>query len=463
MKYFATERLGPKQSLTPEGFLLCEGTPIARTGTLFYVESEIKLAPDEGPLDPSPDGLIRAERSQEDVFRAETMASFEGKTVTDDHPPEGVTAKNWRQYAVGHLQNVRRGEGIESDLMLADIVVKDPDAIEAVREGKREVSCGYDFKFQVIGPGRGRQYDIIGNHVALVDQGRCGSRCSIGDKQMSATAKKKTIMDRLLAAVRGKDEAAAKEIVGELVGDSEDIAETSGAGTTSGTNVHIHMPGSGGGEAAATKDEGEAGAKKEADDPLKAINDSISKLGTDIGTRMDGFEQRIGKLEGGGKAADEKSDEDDKKDDDKKDDKKADDKSASAGDSSKLEPTYQDTVSRAEILVPGIELPKFVRGQDAKATSDGLCSFRRKVLDQAYTTDGGKLAIDAMLAGAKLDTKAMACDAVSILFNGASENVKAMNRQRGVITSRIMRGSDTQKGVEISDINKKNREFWGKR
>jgi uncharacterized protein len=36
MKFYVTERIGPKPGFTPEGFLLCEEVPIARVGIMDY-------------------------------------------------------------------------------------------------------------------------------------------------------------------------------------------------------------------------------------------------------------------------------------------------------------------------------------------------------------------------------------------------------------------------------------------
>jgi len=175
--YFSDQNdITKKMSRTPEGFLLCQDVPIARIGEQIY-------GPDETAIDEGPDGLVYIARDEAEVFRPETIASFEGKDVVDDHPEEegAVTPDNWRDLSVGHVQNVRRGEGLDSDYLIADLIIKCPDAIKAVQSGKREVSCGYDAKYEQTAPGRGRQYDIIGNHVALVERGRCGPRCAIRD------------------------------------------------------------------------------------------------------------------------------------------------------------------------------------------------------------------------------------------------------------------------------------------
>ncbi|MCT9017197.1 DUF2213 domain-containing protein, partial [Cupriavidus gilardii] len=71
MRHYTVHRLGPKRALTPEGFLLCEDVPVARTGEMLY-------GPGEVPVEPGPDGLIRISRTPDEVFRPETLASCIG-------------------------------------------------------------------------------------------------------------------------------------------------------------------------------------------------------------------------------------------------------------------------------------------------------------------------------------------------------------------------------------------------
>ena len=67
--------ISPNQLETGEGFLICRNVPIARTGDQEYLASEIGLEVDE---------VITVKREAEDVFSARTLASFEGKPVTND-------------------------------------------------------------------------------------------------------------------------------------------------------------------------------------------------------------------------------------------------------------------------------------------------------------------------------------------------------------------------------------------
>lgn len=175
MRWHVVERLSPRQALTPDGYLIVTDTIIARCGDQIYHHNEV-------PLDPDDDGIITVSRDAAEVFRPEAIASFEGKPITDDHPFEEVTPSNHRDLAVGHVQNVRRGTGDDDDCLVADLVFTDPHVIDKVR-GRRKLalSCGYDAHYEGVGRGRGRQVRISGNHVALVDEGRCGARCTIGD------------------------------------------------------------------------------------------------------------------------------------------------------------------------------------------------------------------------------------------------------------------------------------------
>src|SRR6266496_6280668 len=58
-RFYVEEKLGEKQSLTPEGFLVCHDVPISRVGELVYLAKEL-------PLVPGPDGLIYVDRHAED-------------------------------------------------------------------------------------------------------------------------------------------------------------------------------------------------------------------------------------------------------------------------------------------------------------------------------------------------------------------------------------------------------------
>lgn len=175
--FYTTEKLSLRRSLTPEAFLLVVGVPVARTGTQLYRAGEV-------PIAAGPDGMIYVDRDPDEVFRPQTLASGNGKPLTIDHPFEDVTPDNWRELAMGEASDLRRGDGANDDMVLADFLIKDPATIAAVDAHElTEVSVGYDANYEEIEPGHGRQTNIVINHFALLGPGeaRCGPRCSIGD------------------------------------------------------------------------------------------------------------------------------------------------------------------------------------------------------------------------------------------------------------------------------------------
>lgn len=176
--FFAPERISDTRHKTPEGYLVCLNVPIARTGCMEYLDGEV-----DG-IEAGDDGVITAVRD-ESIFEPATLASFEGKPVTLDHPSGlSVDPDSWQRLAVGVAQNIRRGSGVESDLIIADLLVTDGRAIERIESGDlREVSCGYSAAFEQISKGKARQVGIVGNHVAIVSEGRAGARCSIKDSK----------------------------------------------------------------------------------------------------------------------------------------------------------------------------------------------------------------------------------------------------------------------------------------
>ena len=176
-KAFYGSRISENRIRTPEGFLICKNVPIAKVGTQQYLGEELGLEGYENIL-------VEVVRTEQEVFSPKTIASFEGKPFTDDHPEQSefVTTENYKQYVKGHVTNVRRGEGDFSDKLLADIIVYDKTVIEEIESGrKREISCGYGCDYGINENGNILQINITGNHVALIEEGRAGHSVRILD------------------------------------------------------------------------------------------------------------------------------------------------------------------------------------------------------------------------------------------------------------------------------------------
>lgn len=182
--YFGT-KLSDNMIQTPEGYLVCKNAVLARTGFQEYkgVDLAETEAEDlvEGGLDP--DGIYKVYRPEDEVFRKETLDSFNGKIFTLTHPDELLNIDTVAEHDRGHVLNIRRGDEALEDGnlgMLGDIMVTDKEAVTEILNGLRELSCGYNYHIALRG-GNLIQVDIVGNHVALVKSARAGKVASIKD------------------------------------------------------------------------------------------------------------------------------------------------------------------------------------------------------------------------------------------------------------------------------------------
>lgn len=420
MKFYTVAELGPSRKLTPEGFLLCEGVRLARTGTLLYGAGEV-------PIEPGPDGMVRIERHEAEVFRPETLASINGKPFVDDHPDDDVTPATWRKVACGTILNPRRGTGTEDVFLLGDILVTEPDAIAAIDEGKREISLGYDAAYHQLEPGLGLQRNIIVNHAALVDKGRCGPACAIGDSEMSVTPTKKTVRQVLAELFATKDDAAFAKALDEDMGGLG--GKTDGLG---GTTINLTM---GGGSQTKTPDEA-------SDDPnekrFKGIEDSLKAIGDKLGM--------------GDAAADDPDDDTSTAD--------------AAPDAEALAEMHKSIAANAEILSPGFKVPTLDAKAKAKDAKEQLCKCQRKVLDRAYGTEDGKAAIEPFLAGKTHDFDTLSAATIDAIFNGAATIMGQQNND-GLRSAYIGSGGRTEDGkphpLSPAGVNAANAAFWEKR
>lgn len=158
-----------KPERTSQGFLRADAG-LTRSGIFLYRNQ---------------DGTIRREwRPPDEVFRVDSMASFEDAPVTRGHPKRLIDASTAKQYAVGYVKEAPRQDG---DLVVSRIVVQDAAAIEAVASKQEtNLSCGYVCDYDPT-PGTtpdGERYDgiqrnIRGNHLAILKHGRAGPEASI--------------------------------------------------------------------------------------------------------------------------------------------------------------------------------------------------------------------------------------------------------------------------------------------
>ncbi|HCS9547012.1 MULTISPECIES: DUF2213 domain-containing protein [Citrobacter freundii complex] len=399
MKYFFKTRLGNTRFQLADGSVLFKDVPIGRTGEQEYDATE------RPELMPDARGKVIVRRTPEEVFSERAMASFEGMAVTIGHPRDFngeiifVTPENWRQLANGHIQNVRRGQGSESDLLLADVIVKTPEGLQAIDDGDDEVSCGYDADYEQISPGLANQSAITGNHLALVPNGRAGFRCKIGDAMPSTT---KNWFTRLLKARKTNDAAEMANLIDNppdnMTGDTDDVTSSmTPGGVVINLSPQAPMPAP---TLPVTTD-----AEEDIPEWGKALIAAVAKLTPTAPTTVDEDEDEKGEVEG-----------------------------AVTG----------DAAYRADLIQPGIQLPTKVKPT----------AFKRQILAAADQTLVRSIVGDADVTGLKKAT-------VDMAFNAVSELAK--NRNTAAQTVDSFRTMTTNTTKSIAEINKAAKELWAKR
>lgn len=168
MKVLISEKLSEHKYKTPEGYLICTDAILARTGKQSYTKDELFQDGDNTE--------VNVDRPYDEVMNAKTIASFENKPITFDHPDEDVNVGNYKDYAIGYVRDVHQGKTDKGeDVILGNLVITDQDAINAIEQGDHtDLSCGYDCDIRDDGNGNYSQTNIRGNHLALCEQGRAG-------------------------------------------------------------------------------------------------------------------------------------------------------------------------------------------------------------------------------------------------------------------------------------------------
>lgn len=209
-----------QRTKTPLGFLLVPAT-FSRVGIHDYRAGQIGLT------DRAPDSVVKVYRPPEEVFDAASMATFGRVPVTNDHPGGSgqVTLDNIDSLSVGTSDAEVTRDG---DLMQGTLLITGKRAIADIEAGKTQLSNGYHAMFD-LSPGttpEGEAYDAVqrnikGNHIAIVNSGRGGSRVAIADTGDDSMVKitldgkeyevDQAVADAMTEAEEAKKKKAAKD------------------------------------------------------------------------------------------------------------------------------------------------------------------------------------------------------------------------------------------------------------
>ena len=470
------QKIGRTQALTPEGFLLCTDVPVARIGTMVYGPKETPISVHRAS------GVAYVTRDAEALFADTTLSSAHGKAIVNEHPDVDVHPGNWKELAKGVMLNPRRGVGDDAGLMIADFLVMDAATIRDVQAGKREVSLGYEADYEQTGEGEGRQTNIIVNHVALVDRGRCGPRCAIGDhattslkEKSMGTKTRRRISDKALESLRKVFRDAEEELnaLGNagLDGEGMEGDHPEPDGDEDGTHIHIHndapMAHTGSGE----------------EDPYEQRFQAIEQALQQIMDMLGGGEQQGGEeppmpqAEEGGEPVEARGHDEGMADlpdgggsnddggmlDGGTEGENTRDR-ATVGDSAALERSFRELVADAEILIPGFRVPTFDSRVQRAVTIDSMCNLRRGVLDHLSSTQSGKAIVDNVMPGGRTLDK-LTCAEAAVVFKAAAGAQRIVNNRASVgdNSHRLPNQASAHKPGAIrtlADLNAFNRQYY---
>lgn len=187
----------------------------------------------EGPMRYTRDGETRWEHVDGSEI-AKGAQTFAATPVTDGHPPglKFVTPQAIRDLARGisdtNAQIIEDDEGRVA--LKQTLLIHDPELVEDIKAGKKQISTGRKVDFDP-SPGEfdGIAYDVVqrnlrANHIAIVEEGRCGEACSVLDSLDQEERRLPPDVEECVQSVKeenpGIEKSTAIAICQEQVGDA---------------------------------------------------------------------------------------------------------------------------------------------------------------------------------------------------------------------------------------------------
>lgn len=167
------------------GYLLVKGCPMSTYGIFDYSARQCGETEEENNGDP--DRIVKVFRPESVVSDPQLIASLKLVPFIDEHDylTGDTTAMDAAEEEPGMDPSEKGVDGVtteevffEKDWLRGDLKIFSRRSMQAMKDGKRDLSLGYVCEF-VYEPGewKGQKYDYIqikmrGNHIALVDTGR---------------------------------------------------------------------------------------------------------------------------------------------------------------------------------------------------------------------------------------------------------------------------------------------------
>lgn len=169
--------IGTHRHYDDNGYLYIDESPVLKSGVLEYLGSEIMDK--NGEVDGvkvENDRIYKVYLPLEELERAKD--TFNMKPITDNHTwlgDEGKDAKHYQQGMTGEKSEIK------DNMLYVSMAFTGREIIDDIKNGKVELSASYTNRLE---KSDSPEYDFIardyvGNHIALVDRGRCGENVRV--------------------------------------------------------------------------------------------------------------------------------------------------------------------------------------------------------------------------------------------------------------------------------------------
>lgn len=205
------------------GYLYVDESPILRAGILEYLGQELidGGSPDIDGEPVKPDKVYRVYISPEELNKS--AETFKMLPLVNDHTWLGVEGEDAKDYQEGTTgENIK----VKGNMLYVPLKFTGDEILSELKNGKEELSASYTNK---LSKANSNDYDLLatdikGNHIALVEKGRCGSDVRVLNQKMEKRQMKSK--NEMKLVIDGKEIDLAKFFEQE---ESEDAHEGTGA------------------------------------------------------------------------------------------------------------------------------------------------------------------------------------------------------------------------------------------
>ena len=174
-----------------DSFTTLKANPISLVGVLQY--SGKAIDPNGKKYKLKQDQFFGVFTPPWELFDPEAIDSFNGVPFREGHEMmgKGTKLKNAEGQG-GSIYNVRASKDMDG-VLIADMKITSAELLKKIKNGKTNLSLGYRCRYvKQSGEYKGVKYDFVkthlrGNHIALVEHGRCGSGVRVYDSAEDGT------------------------------------------------------------------------------------------------------------------------------------------------------------------------------------------------------------------------------------------------------------------------------------